>query len=96
MLPYTANKAVETYKVVQANGSIIYVSPNIFLDILQKTNEPILIYSYSTQMFNKKHMYLTEYRNMHFYTDSKEPIDIPESIKPELFIADHMWVPNFK
>jgi hypothetical protein len=30
-----------------------------------------------------------------FYTDSKEPIDIPESIKPELFIADHMWVPNF-
>lgn len=75
---------------IKAMGAIILVEPQEFMDILGKTEKPIVVHSPSG--FLSSYKYLTSYRGFTFFTKSKDPLLIPAWV--ELVAAKKIWVPN--
>ncbi|OHB60169.1 MAG: hypothetical protein A2167_08285 [Planctomycetes bacterium RBG_13_46_10] len=62
---------------IKAMGSIVVVEPQEFLNILRKTEKPLVVYSPAGLV--TKYKYITSYKGLVFFTKSKEALLIPAS-----------------
>jgi hypothetical protein len=62
---------------IKAMGPIVVVEPQVFLDILQRTEKPLVVHSPAGLM--TKYKYLTSYKGLVFFTKSKDALLIPAS-----------------
>jgi hypothetical protein len=85
-----AGAYVAAIEALKAMGPIVCVEPQDFLDILQKVKEPLVVYSLGG--FFTKRRYLTSYKGLVFFTQSKEALLIPASV--ELVAAKKISVPQ--
>ncbi len=76
---------------VMASGAIIKVDSAIFLEIIAKVEIPLIVHSMEKAFFHEMHKYLTSYKGLLFYTESKNPILLPNEI--ELLKAERVWIP---
>jgi hypothetical protein len=74
---------------IKAWGPIVHIDPNDFLEILQRTQDPLVVFS-QARMFSKN-QYLTSYKGLFFYTKSPIPLTLPVNI--EVVQAKRIWVP---
>ena len=75
---------------LKAMGVIIFVEPQEFLTILEKSEKPVVVYSPSGLL--SKYKYLTSYKGFTFFTKSKEALVIPGSA--EIVTAKKISVPE--
>jgi hypothetical protein len=75
---------------IKATGAIIHVEPNEFMNLLQRSDAPLVVFS-QAGMF-KKNQYLTAYKGLIFYTKASTPLALPTSI--EAIQAKKIWIPN--
>lgn len=75
---------------LKAMGSIVCVEPNIFLQILEKIENPLVVHSPAS--FMTKYKYLTSYKGLTFFTKTKDPLVIPASV--ELITAKKIAIPQ--
>jgi hypothetical protein len=88
MYRYTIQKGLEFEKATENNSAIVYVDTKNFVDMLMKMKQPMLVHTFSATLFKKKHQYLTVYRELYFYTESKAPINIPSGVEPEVVSSE--------
>jgi len=75
---------------IKASGAIVSVEPQEFLTILGRTEKPLVVHSPSG--FLTKYKYLTSYKGLVFFSQSKDPLLIPASV--ELVTAKKIWIPQ--
>jgi len=81
---------------IKAMGAIVVVEPQVFLDILQRTEKPLVVHSPAG--FMTKYKYLTSYKGLTFFTKSKEPRFLFKSVfykKLSLIFMPFVNVPYF-
>ncbi len=78
-------------EATKASGTIITVPPEAFLEILRKSENPLVVVARGG-IFGKKLDYLTSYRGLCFYTRSDEPLQLPSRV--ETVSAKKIWVPG--
>ncbi len=76
---------------IKASGAIVRVETTDFMTILQKIDNPLVVYSESTFISTKYH-YLTAYKGLIFYTKSAMPLMLRPSA--EIIHAKKIWVPS--
>ena len=74
----------------KAIGGIIIVEPQNFLGILEKTEKPLVVYSPGKLVTRYK--YITSYKGLTFFTQSKEALLIPASV--ETITAKKIVIPQ--
>jgi hypothetical protein len=77
-------------RALKAMGAIIFVEPQEFLAILEKSEKPFVVYSPSGTF--SKYKYLTSYKGFTFFTKSKEALLIPGTA--EVVTAKKISVPE--
>jgi len=75
-----------------ASGGMVIVEPRIFLSIIIKAESPLVIMSREKILFSEIYKYLTPYKGLVFFTDSKQALPLPKNI--ELLEAERIWSPN--
>jgi len=78
-------------QAIKASGAIVRVETTDFLTILDKVENPLLVYSESKFISTKYH-YLTGYKGLIFYTKSATPLMLRPSV--ELIRAKKIWIPT--
>lgn len=76
---------------VKASGAIVQVEPAEFSKILQKAEEPLVVFT-EGGLFSPKYQYLTAYKGLIFYTKSRELVELPAGA--ETIPADKIWIPG--
>jgi len=87
----TAAAAAAIAQAIKASGAIVRVETTDFLTILDKVENPLLVYSES-KFFSTKYHYLTGYKGLIFYTKSATPLILRPSV--ELIRAKKIWIPT--
>jgi hypothetical protein len=64
---------------IKAMGPIVVVEPQVFLDILQRAEEPLVVHAPAGLV--SKYKYLTSYKGLIFFTKSKDELLIPASVE---------------
>lgn len=75
----------------KASGTVVSVPPEGFLEILRKSENPLVVVA-SGGVFGKKLDYLTSYKGLCFYTRSSEPLQLPS--RAETVSAKKIWIPG--
>ena len=76
---------------IKACGTIVTVGPLEFSLILDKTEDPLVVWS-EGGLFRKHFKYLTHYRGLAFYCKSPTPLEIPRGA--EIIAARKMAIPD--
>ena len=76
---------------IKASGVLVQVTPEDFLNILSKTDNPLVIFAIGG-IFSKKYQYLTSYKGFAFFTKSPEPLQFPSEV--EIVKAGKIWIPG--
>jgi hypothetical protein len=71
--------AAAANNAIKAMGAVVVVEPQIFLDILQRAEKPLVVHSPAG--FMTKYKYLTSYKGLVFFTKSKEALLLPASVE---------------
>lgn len=86
-----AAAAQMTYAVASAGG-MVRVEPDVFLTLLDRSENPLVVYSSMWVLFiGRQHQYLTTYRGLTFVTRSPEPLILSKAV--ELIEAKSMFLP---
>lgn len=83
--------AVMIANATKASGVVVRVSPENFLSILGRAENPLVVHA-SGGIFLTKYQYLTSYRGLAFYTKASAPVALP--LGTELVQAESMWMPG--
>ena len=75
----------------KASGAIVKMSPGEFMKIINKSEEPLVVFA-KGGFLNRKFRYLTSYRGLFFFTQALEPLALPS--KAEVIAADKIWIPG--
>ena len=75
---------------VKASGVVVRVSPENFLAILQRIENPLVVHA-SGGIFSTKYQYLTSYKGLAFHTKAPQPVELPRGT--ELVQAQSLWMP---
>jgi predicted ATPase len=78
-------------QAIKASGTIVSVEPIDFLTVLERQSEPMVVKS-TGGFFGTWHRYLTSYKGLAFYVQSRMPIDLP--VHCELIEAKKIWIPG--
>lgn len=78
-------------QAIKASGAIVRMSPQDFLQIVERSEEPLVVTAQGG-LFSTKYEYLTGYRGLVFYTKSSEPLLLPEYA--EIVAANKIWIPG--
>jgi len=78
-------------EAIRASGTIINVPPEGFLEVLRKSESPLVVVA-SGGLFGKKCDYLTSYKGLCFYTRSGEALQLPG--RAEIVNAKKIWIPG--
>jgi hypothetical protein len=92
MAAYVASStaAAAIAQAVKASGSIVSVEPTDFGSILRRADRPLVIAA-PGGIFRRIHVYLTSYKGLTFYTNSREPLPLPADA--EVIYAKRIWIP---
>ena len=82
--------AAATAQAIKASGAIVRVEPLDFMALLERAENPLLVYSES-RFFSTSYQYLMGYKGLVFYTKSRTPLDLPRNI--EVVTAKKIWIP---
>jgi hypothetical protein len=85
-----AAQAAAIANAVKASGAIVKLDPKEFVKILAKTENPVVVTG-TCGLFTKKNQYMINYKGFFFYTESREPIQLP--LRAELVAAKNIWIP---
>lgn len=77
-------------QAVKASGVLVQVEPTVFLSLVGKADEPLVVVAYGG-VFRKRYQYLTSYKGLAFYTTS--PTALPLS-RAELIAAKTIRMPQ--
>ena len=83
--------AAASSQAVKASGAIVRVDPPVFLDLLAKGQDQLVIHA-KGGLFGGNHRYLANYKGMVFFAQAAQPLEIPEGV--EIFEAGRIWVPS--
>lgn len=89
----TIATAVKSLQAIKSTGVIVQVSPSTMLEIVAKSDKPLIITSQNkSRLFGTDYLYLSPYRGIYLFVESKEPLEFSEDI--ELIVASEMWIPR--
>ncbi|MFH1716788.1 MAG: hypothetical protein ABIF19_05515 [Planctomycetota bacterium] len=86
-----AAAAAAIAQAIKASGAIVHVESSEFTTILNKVDNPLVVFSESRFISTKYH-YLTAYKGLIFYTKSVTPLPLRPSA--ELVHARKIWIPG--
>lgn len=86
-----AAAAAARAQAIKASGAIVRVEPDAFRRLIDAQENPLVVVS-TGWVFGTQHRYLTPYRGLIFYAQSREPIHV--SSRAEVIHAQKMWVPG--
>ena len=86
-----AAAAAAIAEAIKASGAIIRVESTDFETILNKVDNPLVVYSESRFISTKYH-YLTAYKGLIFYTKTATPLMLRPSA--EVIHAQKIWIPG--
>jgi len=78
-------------QAIKASGAIVHIESSDFTAILNKVDNPLVVFSESRFISTKYH-YLTAYKGLIFYTKSTTPLPLRPSV--ELIQAKKIWIPG--
>lgn len=65
-------------EALKASGTIVRVEPAVFVSLLARGNDPLVVVSYGG-IFRKRYKYLTGYKGLAFYTESPTQLALPRA-----------------
>ena len=77
-------------QATRASGVIVQLEPRGFMDVLQRTENPVVIVAVKN-FFGRSYQYLTSYKGLAFHTKSPVPLNLP--VPAEIVAAKRIWVP---
>jgi hypothetical protein len=83
--------AQQIAQAIKASGAIVRVEPDDFLRILARSGEPLVV-SAPGGYLSGGHDYLTSYKGIAFFTNSPQPLTIPQGA--EVVAAQKIWIPS--
>lgn len=86
-----ATIAVSMADAIKASGTIVSVEPEVFLQLLDKIEEPLIVTA-TGGVVNKNFQYLVSYKGLAFFTKSSEKLPLP--VKTELISAKNISIPD--
>lgn len=86
-----AAAAAAVMNAIKASGVLVRIEPDAFRRLIERQENPLVVVS-SGWVFGTQHRYLTPYRGLAFYAQSREPLHI--SSRAEIIQAKKMWVPS--
>jgi hypothetical protein len=89
---YSITKVEEAVKEPMAYGGIIQVGQETFITTLAKIEAPLVVKSRTKIYFKNSYQYLTSYKGLFFYVESKEPLELPNAV--ELMEVERMFIPR--
>ena len=78
-------------KALKASGAIVQVEPDALLDMVQKSEAPLVVVSKQSRWFSTYYAYLTNYKGLFFYAESPEVLALTDSC--EIVLAEKIWIP---
>jgi hypothetical protein len=78
-------------QAIKASGAIVRVEPNDFMEILRRSERPLVVCSQS-KFFSTKYHYLTAYKGLIFYTKTETALALRLEI--EVITAKKIWIPT--
>jgi hypothetical protein len=86
-----AAAAAAIAQATKASGVIVRVGPDDFVRIVDRNEEPLVVHAIGG-FFSVKHLYLTSYRGLAFFTKS----DVPFSLAAHCQVveAQKIWIPG--
>lgn len=89
----TLTQAAKAVRGNMAYGAVVQVEPDIFLATLAKIETPLVVMSHNKNYFSELFQYLTSYKGLFFYAESKQPLELPEVT--ELVEVERMRAPSY-
>ncbi len=77
-------------QATKASGVLVRMEPEQFQQLLYRVPEPLVVVARGGA-FSKKFQYLTSYRGLAFFTESREQLHLPGGA--EVIAAKGIWVP---
>ena len=77
-------------QAVQAMGAIVQVDPEVFLQLLRKTDSPLVVGA-KGGFFSGGYKYLTSVKGLFFYAKSPSVLPLGSA---ELIWAKKVWIPH--
>jgi hypothetical protein len=79
-----------TAQAIKASGAIVRLEPDEFLKLLGRSADPLVITA-PGGFLSSGHEYLFSYKGLAFFTNSPEPLALPEGA--EVIAAQRIWIP---
>lgn len=79
-----------TAQAIKASGAIVRVEPDEFLKLLARSADPLVVTA-PGGFLSSGQEYLFSYKGLVFFTNSPEPLSLPESA--EVIAAQRIWMP---
>ena len=86
-----AAAAAAIAQAIKASGAIVRVEPEDFLEILSKSESPLVVTA-KGGFIGTNHHYLSSYKGLAFFTKSDDPLHLPSDA--ELIVARKIWIPG--
>ena len=93
MYSHTLASGAKVIKAIMSSGIMIQVEPSVFLDTLNKIATPLVVMSHKKEYFVESYQYMTNYKGLFFWVETKQPLQLPEEI--EKIEAAQMFIPRF-
>lgn len=91
MSAHVAAAAVAIANATKASGPVVEVSAGDFLTVLSRADAPMVLVA-KAGIFRKHYRYLTSYKQVAFYTQSREPLIMPR--RAELISTGKLSIPQ--
>ena len=86
-----AAAAAAMMKAVKASGVLVRIEPEDFRKLLDRQENPLVVAS-EAWVFGTQYRYLSPYRGLAFYAQSREPIHLPS--RAEVIHSKKIWIPS--
>jgi len=77
MAHMAAIHAATVANAVKAFGSIVELTPESFVNLLDQIEEPLIVAKFPGGVFDNKYQFLVGHKGFVFYTKSREKIPLP-------------------
>jgi hypothetical protein len=78
-------------QATKASGVLVRIEPDGFLAILDWNDAPLVVHA-PGGFFGSRHNYLTSYRGLAFFTQSKTELALP--VHCQVVEASKIWIPS--
>lgn len=86
-----AAAAAAIAQAMKATGAIVRLEPEEFSKLVNRLETPAVVQGIGG-IFSKKYQYLSTYKGLFIFTESKTPVQLP--YKTEIIQAKNIWVPG--